>query len=683
MYEALKFPIVAFVISIIGLIYVFFVFKFIKAQDSGSENIKYISELIKQGAKTFLKREMRAIFYFVVSVFFILFLFISKYVAIAFILGAFISLVSGFIGMKTATTANAKTAFAGTKGIYEAFKIAFSGGAVMGISVVSLGLAGISFVFMLYFLFFARENISVTASVFAVIKSITGFSMGASSVALFARVGGGIYTKAADMGADLVGKIEQNIPEDDPKNPAVIADNVGDNVGDVYGMGADLCESYVGAIISGFVIASTYTKTLDLKTVMLFFALSGWGIISSIFGVVFIHLRKNDLIQKLMKQGVLITFISIFVGSFILTVWWYGSIGFFICVLTGLLCGALIGLNSEYYTSGKVVESIANSYKTGPATGILHGIAYSMKSVVSPLIIISIAIIISYKFGGVLGIALAAIGMLSTTGITVAVDAYGPIADNAAGISEMAGLGKEARERAEKLDTIGNTTAAVGKGFALGSAALTALALFVAYSRSVNLFSINVLNPQVIAGAFIGGIVPFLFCYFTMESVRCVANQVVNEVRRQFKNFAGLREGTAKPDYDACINIATKGALKGMIVPSILVVCLPVSVGIVMGKEALGGFLVGSLISGIPLALFLANSGGAWDNAKKYIEQGNLGGKGTDIHKASVIGDTLGDSFKDTSGPSLNILLKLMGVVSLVFASFIDKINGVIYGFFS
>ncbi|MFC1546467.1 sodium-translocating pyrophosphatase [bacterium] len=674
-FSSLGAPILALIASIIGIITVYFLWVMIMRKDAGNDLIKGISELIHDGAMAFLKREYKYIFYFVVIVALLLFFIIAKKTAIAFIIGAGCSILAGFIGMKTATRSNGRTAQGALKSINEAFDIAFPGGAVMGISVVSLGLLGISVVFILFVFLASKHHALLVDSISEAVNLIVGFSMGASSVALFARVGGGIYTKAADVGADLVGKVEAGIPEDDPRNPAVIADNVGDNVGDVAGMGADLFESYVGAIISAFVIALAPNPVIDIKAAMLAFLLAGCGIIASIVGVIFVMAGETKDAQRDLRTGMITSSVLLIAGAFYLTVIWYGTIMFFWAVLAGLIAGITVGLIAEYYTSGKVIQKLAGSFKTGPATGIIQGLAVSMESTLVPLVIISIATIVSYACAGIFGVALSAVGMLSITGMTVAVDAYGPIADNAAGIAEMGCMGAEARQRAEKLDAVGNTTAAIGKGFAVGSAALTALALFTAYAQTVGISTINILSSKVIAGAFIGGVVPFIFCAATMKAVGRAAFQVVEEVRRQFKEIAGLMQGTAKPDAARCVDITTTSALREMILPGIMAVCIPVVVGIILGSEALGGFLAGSLITGVPLAIFLANAGGAWDNAKKFVEEGNLGGKGSEIHKATVIGDTIGDPLKDTSGPSLNILLKLMSVVSLVFALTIDKIN--------
>ncbi|MEW6557097.1 MAG: sodium-translocating pyrophosphatase [Elusimicrobiota bacterium] len=667
---------VGLVSGLVGLAFVGYLANRILKKDPGSEKMIAISKSIQDGAMAFLAREYKFICIFVLILAVIIFAGVTKKTAVAFVTGAVCSILAGYIGMKIATSSNSRTAQASVKSVGEAIDIAFPGGSVMGMSVVSLGLFGLSVVYLVFIWHGLKHHPDLFNAILEATQLIAGFSMGASSVALFARVGGGIYTKAADVGADLVGKVEAGIPEDDPRNPAVIADNVGDNVGDVAGMGADLYESYVGAIVSALVIAAAPNPVIDIKGVMLSFLLAGWGIVSAIVGVQFVISggAKTDA-QKAMNNGMAVSAILLAVGSFILCKVWYGNIGFFWAVLSGLAAGMIVGFVAQVYTSGKAVEEIAKAAKTGPATTIIQGMATAMKSTVVPLVAIAVATIVAYQTAGIFGIALSAIGMLALTGMTVAVDAYGPIADNAAGISEMAHLGPEARKRCEKLDAVGNTTAAIGKGFAIGSAALTALALFTAYSQTIHLSIIDALNATVVAGMFIGGIVPFVFCAETMQAVGRAAFGVVEEVRRQWKEIPGLIEGKTMPDSAKIVDITTKGALKEMIFPGVMAVVLPVIVGVLLGAAALGGFLVGSLITGVPLAIFLANAGGAWDNAKKYVEEGNLGGKGSDVHKATVIGDTIGDPFKDTSGPSLNILLKLMAVVSLVFALSIDKLH--------
>jgi len=677
---------VSIAIGILGMLFVWILAVKILSKDPGTEKMIRISDAIHEGAMAFLFREYKAIAVFVAVVFVALLIFVDKLTALAFVIGALCSVTAGYIGMSIATRANGRTAQAAAKSYNEAIGVAFPGGAVMGTSVVSLGLLGLSVVFLVIIFILKGSQPDLDSAIIQAVQLIAGFSMGASSVALFARVGGGIYTKAADVGADLVGKVEAGIPEDDPRNPAVIADNVGDNVGDVAGMGADLFESYIGAIVSGMVIAAAPNPTVDVKGVLLCLLLSAWGIISSTIGIFFVKTDEKSDPQKALNRGMTASAILLAIGSFVLCAQWYGNMNLFWAVLSGLIAGMIVGYVAQYYTSGSQVETIANSAKTGTATCIIQGLAVGMKSTALPLVGVAIATVIAYKAAGIFGVALSAIGMLAITGMTVAVDAYGPIADNAAGIAEMAGMGKEVRERAEKLDAIGNTTAAIGKGFAIGSAALTALALFVAYGQTVQLKGLDAISteygPIVVAGFFIGGVIPFIFCAMTMQAVGRAAFSIVEEVRRQFREIKGLMEGKAMPDSARCVDITTKGAIREMIVPGVMAVVAPLLLGIILGPEALGGFLIGSLISGVPLAVMLANSGGAWDNAKKYIEAGNLGGKGSDAHKAAVSGDTVGDPFKDTAGPSLNILLKLMAVASLVFGPVIVNLHKWLIGLF-
>jgi K(+)-stimulated pyrophosphate-energized sodium pump len=662
----------------IGILFAAYLSWKVIRKDPGTPAMQEISEAIQQGAMAFLKREYRAIAIFVVIVAAILFVGVSKKTAIAFVAGAFCSVSAGYLGMRIATKANCRTAQAASKSYNEAIGIAFPGGAVMGMNVVGIGLFGLSLIYIIYIWHGMQHQASLSQAIFEATQLIAGFSMGASSVALFARVGGGIYTKAADVGADLVGKVEKGIPEDDPRNPAVIADNVGDNVGDVAGMGADLFESYIGAIVSALVIAVS-AMDVGTKGVMLSMLLSAVGIVATIIGVFFVRTDEKTDPQTALRMGMIVSAVLLIIGAYACTHLWYGSLKLFWAVLSGLLAGMIVGFVAEYFTSGKTVETIADKAKTGPATVIIEGMATAMNSTVIPLVVIAVATIISYYFAGMFGIALSAIGMLSITGMTVAVDAYGPIADNAAGIAEMAHMGPEVRKRCETLDAVGNTTAAISKGFAIGSAALTALALFVAYSQVISLTSIDAMNATVVAGMFIGGMVPFFFSSKAMQAVGEAAFKVVEEVRRQFKDIPGLMEGKAKPDYAKCVDITTAFALQKMVFPSVMALIIPVLVGIFINPAALGGLLVGSLVSGVPLAIFFANAGGAWDNSKKYIEAGNLGGKGSDAHKAAVIGDTVGDPFKDTAGPSLNILLKLMAVVSLVFAPLILRLHNLLF----
>ena len=651
------------VLGICALLFAFYLTKKVGKQDAGTDRMKEIAAFIHEGARAFLTAEYKILVVFVAVLFVLIGIGIGNWVtAVCFLVGALFSTAAGYIGMNVATKANVRTAAAAKdSGMNKALSIAFSGGAVMGMCVVGFGLFGAGVVYIL------TKNPDV----------LSGFSLGASSIALFARVGGGIYTKAADVGADLVGKVEAGIPEDDPRNPAVIADNVGDNVGDVAGMGADLFESYVGSLVSAITLGVVYAKESGAIFPLVIAAL---GVLASVIGCFFVKGDENSSPHKALKYGSYSAAIVVMIGSLILSKMFFNGFKEAIAIIFGLVVGLLIGVITEIYTSGdyRFVKKIAQQSETGPATTVISGIDVGMQSTAVPIILIAIGIIGAYSFSGLYGIALAAVGMLSTTGITVAVDAYGPIADNAGGIAEMSGLPSEVRNITDKLDAVGNTTAAMGKGFAIGSAALTALALFVSYAQAVGLFEegINLLDYKVIVGMFVGGMLPFLFSAFTMDSVSKAAYKMIEEVRRQFKTIPGILEGKGKPDYKSCVAISTQAALKEMLLPGVMAVLAPVFIGVVLGPDALGGLLGGALVTGVMLAIFMSNSGGAWDNAKKYIEDGHHGGKGSEAHRAAVVGDTVGDPFKDTSGPSINILIKLMTIVSLVFAPLFLKIGG-------